>query len=261
MTMKIGRKLQQVRNLHGLTQEQMIAGVLSKSQYWRIEKGSDTIRASILIKILNQNKISVLNFFNDNDYLGVKKRKLQNAITDAYFAQDYKKLEEIKQQSTNSQIKCLIDWLLFELKGESQNFLDEEKRKLMYNVWKAEKWNDDILWFFFHILYLYNYSNLEGIINVLISKVIKNEKIEERELQLISSIAVRYLNICYEQGSKYEAKKVIRFLRKIPETVEFGLDKLIANYYEALLNKKKAEADDILDLIKACGYEEYFRLC
>lgn len=60
--MKIGRKLQQVRNLHGLTQEQMIAGVLSKSQYWRIEKGSDTIRASILIKILNQNKISVLNF-------------------------------------------------------------------------------------------------------------------------------------------------------------------------------------------------------
>ena len=54
---------------------------------------------------------------------------------------------------------------------------------------------------------------------------------------------------------------MIRFLRKIPETVEFGLDKLIANYYEALLNKKKAEADDILDLIKACGYEEYFRLC
>ena len=73
MTMKIGRKLQQVRNLHGLTQEQMIAGVLSKSQYWRIEKESNAIRASSLIKILNQNKISVLKFFKDIEDSGIKR--------------------------------------------------------------------------------------------------------------------------------------------------------------------------------------------
>ena len=60
--MNIGERLHQVRNLHGLTQEQMVAGIISKSQYWRIEKESNAIRASSLIKILNQNKISVLKF-------------------------------------------------------------------------------------------------------------------------------------------------------------------------------------------------------
>lgn len=101
---------------------------------------------------------------------------------------------------------------------------------------------------------------MEGIINALISKFTKNEKIEDRQLQLIASIAVRYLNICYKQNNRYEAKKVIRFLRKIPDKIEFGLAKMIADYYEALLNKKKVDAEEILDLIKTCGYENYLSL-
>ncbi len=147
-------------------------------------------------------------------------------------------------------MKRLIDWLLAELKGKSQDFPDEDKRKLRYNVWQVERWNDDILWFFFHTLYLYKYSNLEEIINGLISKFTKNEKIEDRQLQLI----------CYKQNNRYEAKKVIRFLRKIPNKIEFGLAKMISDYYEALLDKKKADAEEILDLIKACGYENYLSL-
>lgn len=258
--MNIGERLHQVRNLHGLTQEQMVAGIISKSQYWRIEKESNAIRASSLIKILNQNKISVLKFFKDIDDSGIKRRELQDLVTNAYFARDYKKLGKIKKQSTNLQMKRLIDWLLAELKGKSQDFPDEDKRKLRYNVWQVERWNDDILWFFFHTLYLYKYSNLEEIINGLISKFTKNEKIEDRQLQLIASIAVRYLNICYKQNNRYEAKKVIRFLRKIPDKIEFGLAKMIADYYEALLNKKKVDAEEILDLIKTCGYENYLSL-
>jgi transcriptional regulator with XRE-family HTH domain len=245
ITMKIGDRLHQVRNLHGLTQEQMAAGIISKSQYWRIEKESNAIRASSLIKILNQNKISVLTFFKDADDSGINRRELQYQITNAFFARDYKKLEEIKKQSTNSQMKRLLNWLLAELRGESQTFSDEEKRKLRYNVWQVERWNDDILWFFFHTLYLYKYSNLEGIINALISKFTKNKKIEARQQQLIISIAVRYLNICYEQNNEYEVKKVVCFLHKVPKNAEIGLAKLIADYYEALLNKKSFEAEEI----------------
>lgn len=37
MIMKIGEKLHRVRKLHGLTQEQMASGIISKSQYCRIE--------------------------------------------------------------------------------------------------------------------------------------------------------------------------------------------------------------------------------
>ncbi|WP_241146576.1 helix-turn-helix domain-containing protein [Lactobacillus gallinarum] len=94
--MNIGERLHQVRNLHGLTQEQMVAGIISKSQYWRIEKESNAIRVSSLIKILNQNKISVLKFFKDIDDSGIKRRELQDLVTNAYFARDYKKLGKIK---------------------------------------------------------------------------------------------------------------------------------------------------------------------
>lgn len=77
-------------------------------------------------------------------------------------------------------------------------------------MWQVERWNDDILWFFFHTLYLYKYSNLEGIINALISKFTKNKKIEARQQQF----AVRYLNICYEQNNEYEVKKWFAFYIK-----------------------------------------------
>ena len=77
--MNIGERLHQVRNLHGLT----VAGIISKSQYWRIEKESNAIRASSLIKILNQNKISVLKFFKDIDDSGIKRRELQDLVTNA----------------------------------------------------------------------------------------------------------------------------------------------------------------------------------
>ncbi|WP_236654050.1 hypothetical protein [Lactobacillus helveticus] len=46
----------------------------------------------------------------------------------------------------------------------------------------------------------------------------------------------------------------------MPKNAEIGLAKLIADYYEALLNKKSFEAEKILDLIKACGYENYLSL-
>lgn len=261
MIMKMGEKLHRVRKLHGLTQEQMASGIISKSQYCRIEKGSNAVRASSLIKILNQNKISVLNFFEDTDDSGMGGKELQDLITNAYFARDYKKLEEIKKQSASLQINRLLDWLLAELKGESQLFPEEDKKKLRYNVWQVKKWNDDNLWFFFHTLYLYKYSNLKGIINTLISKFTKSEKIEDRQLQLIVNVAVRYLNICCKQHDKYEMKKVIHFLHEIPETIEFGLAKMIAEYYELLLDKRAIEAEEILDLIKSCGYENYLSLC
>ncbi|WP_227743690.1 hypothetical protein [Lactobacillus helveticus] len=86
---------------------------------------------------------------------------------------------------------------------------------------------------------------MEGIINALISKFTKNKKIEARQQQLIISIAVRCLNICYEQNNEYEVKKVVCFLQKVPKNAEIGLAKLIADYYEALLNNKTFEAEEI----------------
>ena len=56
-------------------------------------------------------------------------------------------------------------------------------------------------------------------------------------------------------------KKVIHFLHEIPETIEFGLAKMIAEYYELLLDKRAIEAEEILDLIKSCGYGNYLNLC
>lgn len=42
-------------------------------------------------------------------------------------------------------MKRLLNWLLAELRGESQTFSDEEKIKLRYNVWQVERWNDDVV--------------------------------------------------------------------------------------------------------------------
>ena len=60
--MDIGEKLRQIRLLQGKTQKEMNGNYFDRSFYSRIENGENNIAAKDLIKILQKNNISVVDF-------------------------------------------------------------------------------------------------------------------------------------------------------------------------------------------------------
>lgn len=70
---KIGRYLKIERKNRNLTQKEFLQGVLSVSQYSRIESEEQDIKVSDFIRILLLNKINFTQFFNryldDSDML------------------------------------------------------------------------------------------------------------------------------------------------------------------------------------------------
>ena len=74
---KIGRYLKIERKNRNLTQKEFLQGVLSVSQYSRIESEEQDIKVSDFIRILLLNKINFTQFFNryldDSDMLDSNK--------------------------------------------------------------------------------------------------------------------------------------------------------------------------------------------
>lgn len=113
--------------------------------------------------------------------------------------------------------------------------------------------------------FLFNINLLAPIIDFqslkfLISYVLYSSKLEEMDnftLQLLCHSLLSFLKRCYEEDDKQEAKKVIKFFAKIPETSYVFLEKLLADSYECLFNGDKDNLDNTIRVLRLCGYEKY----
>lgn len=257
--MTIGKKLYQVRRSLGLTQKQMAAKVLSQTQYRRIETGLSDIKARVLVKLCAEHQLSIVDFLAEFAYQGPSNVDLHDQIMLAFLNQNCQKLKKINSRSDleNNQTHELINWLLLKLEGNNKQVLKELQRNLQRRIWQDEKWDDNTLWFFLHIMDLYDFSELTGIVQRIFNQLSLSEIKSNRTLHLLANIAISYADICYSHKNSYELETTICYLRQLPNAVEFALYKIISNYYVALLHKHNKQAKQILDLLKSCGYANY----
>ena len=82
--MKIGQALKEERQKLGLTQEQMIKGIINKGHYSKIERGLENISIDTLFRIILKHHIDISDFFNKVKY--------------DYYTSEDKKAEELKQK-------------------------------------------------------------------------------------------------------------------------------------------------------------------
>ena len=97
--MDIGEKLRQIRLLQGKTQKEMNGNYFDRSFYSRIENGENNIAAKDLIKILQKNNISVVDFLCDYGDILPKEQIYQRRIENAYALKDIDKLKEIQNDT------------------------------------------------------------------------------------------------------------------------------------------------------------------
>ena len=64
---EIGKFLYQERKKRHLTQKNFLGGIVSVSQYSRVESGEQDLRTSEFFKIVQLNHINITNLLNPND--------------------------------------------------------------------------------------------------------------------------------------------------------------------------------------------------
>ncbi|MGQ5709752.1 helix-turn-helix domain-containing protein [Lactobacillus sp. PSON] len=93
---------------------------------------------------------------------------------------------------------------------------------------------------------------------ILTVKLSQGEMLENKasEIRELAKIAFIFLRTFYQKGLIDETKKVIKLIETFPPYPLLAVYKLVAQYYQGLIEKDSLKVEQIRELIKLSGCEE-----
>lgn len=256
--MQIGKELKKLRLELGLSQTEMVGDILTKSYYSKIERGLHEINAKDLIEILKRNRVNISDFFQGIESKGKSKKYLEQ-LRNAYYEQNLSKIVEIRKI-------CATDYQYRNVYAHAlllENFFKKNKlsckeeamiKKLILNI---DEWGEDNLRLFAMAISLFDESEIECELNMILRKYKKIDKASRKIQEILGGIMVNYLNIMFIKNDRnFEMiGKLRNFLYKLPVEPRTIFFKVMADYYGYLFNEEKLEAKKILDFFERHGME------
>ena len=115
---EIGKFLYRERKKRHLTQKEFLGGIISVSQYSRVESGEQDLRTSEFLKIVQLNHINITDLLNPKDQRDSKEleNKKLNELAVAFYERDLNKIKQIKEESKKNDglTTLLLDAILME---------------------------------------------------------------------------------------------------------------------------------------------------
>lgn len=100
-----------------------------------------------------------------------------------------------------------------------------------------------------------NYDQFKNLIARLNQTDIpENKTLEVRKL---AKIAIIYLKFFYQKGLTTETEQVIELIEKFPPYPLLAVDKLVAQYYQGLIEEDSSKIAQISELVKLAGCEDF----
>ncbi|WP_412047835.1 Rgg/GadR/MutR family transcriptional regulator [Lactobacillus gasseri] len=238
----------------------MVGDILTKSYYSKIERGLHEINAKDLIEILERNKVNISDFFKGVESKE-KSQKYLEQLRNAYYEQNLSKIVEIRKI-------CAEDYQYRNAYAHAhalllENFFKKNKlsckeeamiKKLILNI---DEWGEDNLRLFAMAISLFNESEIEYELNMILRKYKEIDKASRKIQEILGGIMVNYLNIMFlKHDRNFEMiSKLRNFLYKLPVEPRTIFFKVMADYYGYLFNEEKLEAKKILDFFERHGME------
>lgn len=260
MNKELGQRLKDIRLSLGLSQKEMVEGVMDRSSYSRIESGKTLIGISSLLKILELNQISILDFFGEWGEVKAKNSDYENAATDAFLRGDVEMLTSLKNDPTYPAVKVkhVIGLMLAELNGSVRRFPSRIKRELKYNVLQIGEWDTNSLWILAHSMILYKFKDLEGLVGSVFNKFKNPKDYDDQVLRLVALITVNYLQICLKQKeASYEIEKALTYLKELPNLPVIMLEKMAGEYFSTKIRNNQEALKEIEIVLEEGGYGYY----
>lgn len=270
--MTIGEALKQIRHELYLTQEQMCAGVVTRSFYAKVESGRNRISADKLTEILFEHNIDITYFYQllrdtysspsklkEND-LNQKMNQAFNSGKIELMEQNYHK---ILLQSDSNILKLRAMISVANLKDELNLIDPKVKEKLFVEFDEGVNWmtRPDLLRLFTDTMPLWDPSDLSFFIGRLLAKVQKEHNIPELLQERYLRVFENYLAVYYKKNNPIKTidvnvQKTFDYILNLEPTVHFLLYKIAAVYLQNLFLGKKDEAQKIKNEMKKYGYQD-----
>ncbi|TVU92741.1 helix-turn-helix domain-containing protein [Lactobacillus gasseri] len=243
--MEIGTQLKNTRLLLGLTQDQFSAGIVSESYYSRVENNKSNIDMDSLLKILNYNQVSLHDFFEP-----VLKEDVDEELIRAFLNHDINKIKELDLANSNTQMiaKVMLAILNKKISNSKKYSLQLEN----YLSETNERQNKYVIYLL--LAYLCDLKQLKKIMDEITEEVSNKD---ELTLRIIVRTELVIIERFYNAGKERTARRFIELINALPNNSNIILEKTIARYYLALINKKKEEANEISKTLKITGYSKY----
>ena len=270
--MTIGEALKQIRHELYLTQEQMCAGVVTRSFYAKVESGRNRISADKLTEILFEHDIDITYFYQllRNTYSSQSKLKENDLNQKMNQAFNSGKIELIEQnyhkillQSNSSILKLRAMISVANLKDELNLIDPKVKEKLFVEFDEGANWmtRPDLLRLFTDTMPLWDSSDLSFFIGRLLAKVQKEHNIPELLQESYLRVFENYLAVYYKKNNPVKTidvnvQKTFDYILNLEPTVHFLLYKIAAVYLQNLFLGNKEEAQKIKDEMKKYGYQD-----
>ena len=270
--MTIGEALKQIRHELYLTQEQMCAGVVTRSFYAKVESGRNRISADKLTEILFEHDIDITYFYQllRNTYSSQSKLKENDLNQKMNQAFNSGKIELIEQnyhkillQSNSSILKLRAMISVATLKDELNLIDPKVKEKLFVEFDEGANWmtRPDLLRLFTDTMPLWDSSDLSFFIGRLLAKVQKEHNIPELLQERYLRVFENYLAVYYKKNNPVKTidvnvQKIFDYILNLEPTVHFLLYKIAAVYLQNLFLGNKEEAQKIKDEMKKYGYQD-----
>lgn len=270
--MTIGEALKQIRHELYLTQEQMCAGVVTRSFYAKVESGRNRISADKLTEILFEHDIDITYFYQllRNTYSSQSKLKENDLNQKMNQAFNSGKIELIEQnyhkillQSNSNILKLRAMISVANLKDELNLIDPKVKEKLFVEFDEGANWmtRPDLLRLFTDTMPLWDSSDLSFFIGRLLAKVQKEHNIPELLQERYLRVFENYLAVYYKKNNPVKTidvnvQKTFDYILNLEPTVHFLLYKIAAVYLQNLFLGNKKEAQKIKDEMKKYGYQD-----
>ena len=270
--MTIGEALKQIRHELYLTQEQMCAGVVTRSFYAKVESGRNRISADKLTEILFEHDIDITYFYQllRNTYSSQSKLKETDLNQKMNQAFNSGKIELIEQnyhkillQSNSSILKLRAMISVANLKDELNLIDPKVKEKLFVEFDEGANWmtRPDLLRLFTDTMPLWDSSDLSFFIGRLLAKVQKEHNIPELLQERYLRVFENYLAVYYKKNNPVKTidvnvQKIFDYILNLEPTVHFLLYKIAAVYLQNLFLGNKEEAQKIKNEMKKYGYQD-----
>ena len=258
--MKIGTQLKKIRNLYGLTQMQMSAGVVTEPFYSRVERGISEIKVEDLLRLLEQNQISLYDFFEVFDDSTIKQEILHNQVIDAVVLRDLQTLKKIIKQDEihkNSKLQLELQLVIAELEDRVSDLPNSVQRNMKYGILQVGAWNRKSLWEFLITMPLYSYSELKLLMTTVVDWQKGDNYLDSLTLEMLAAVSIAYVERSFMEKEFIEAKKVLEFIGQLPDSPVIMLQKLVARYYAALLVDDWDTLARIKKVLQLSGYDQY----
>ena len=273
--MTIGEALKQIRHELYLTQEQMCAGVVTRSFYAKVESGRNRISADKLTEILFEHDIDITYFYQllRNTYSSQSKLKENDLNQKMNQAFNSGKIELIEQnyhkillQSNSSILKLRAMISVANLKNELNLIDPKVKEKLFVEFDEGANWmtRPDLLRLFTDTMPLWDSSDLSFFIGRLLAKVQKEHNIPELLQERYLRVFENYLAVYYKKNNPVKTinvnvQKIFDYILNLEPTVHFLLYKIAAVYLQNLFLGNKEEAQKIKNEMKKYGYQDIIK--